>query len=218
MKLSVVSSKKRVDGEIGIIVNLFEKGLTTFHLRKNHYSKSKLKNFLKAIPKEYHSRIVLHSHQMLATKFNVQGVHFSTRQLDKSGYLNKVKMCCKLLGRKMSFSRGFDNLSDLITERKYWDFVILNPVFDTVSDDPKATAFSNRAISSSLEQTGLKVAGLGGICIENLEMMKNFGFHEAILNGEFWNSEKRITTFLQAQTTCENLNKPENVVLRKVAN
>jgi len=218
MKLSVVSSKKRIDGEIGIIVNLFEKGLETFHLRKNHYSKSKLKKFIKAIPKEYHSRIILHSHQILALQFNIKGVHFSTRQLDKGTYYNKVKFLTKLLGRKVTFSRGFDNLSDLITERKFWDFVILNPVFDSVSDDPKATAFSGRAISSSLDQTGLRVSGLGGVCIENLGMMKDFGFQEAILNSEIWTSEKRISTFLEAQNICEKLNSPENVILRKVAN
>jgi len=218
MKLSVVSSKRKVDGEIGIIVNLFEKGLETFHLRKNHYSKSKFRKFLKAIPKEYHSKIVLHSHQVLAASFNVKGVHFSTRQLEKTAYLAKVKMLCALKGKKVKFSRGYDNLSDLITEKKYWVFVVLNPVFDTVSDDPLATAFSGRAISSSLEQTGLKVSGLGGVCADNLELMKTFGFDEAILNGKIWSSKKSVTSFMEAQNVLERINSPEHVRLRKVAN
>jgi len=218
MKLSVVSSKRKVDGEIGIIVNLFEKGLETFHLRKNHYSKSKFRKFLKAIPKEYHPRIVLHSHQILATSFKVKGVHFSTRQIEKSTYVTKVKFLCKIMGRKVKFSRGYDNLSDLITEKKYWDFVVLNPVFDSVSKDPLATAFSGRAISSSLDQSGLKVAGLGGVCADNLELMKSFGFEEAILNGKIWSSSKSVTSFLEAQSVLERINSPENVRLRKVAN
>ena len=218
MKLSVVSSKRKVDGEIGIIVSLFEKGLETLHLRKNHYSKSKFKKYLKAIPKKYHNRIVLHSHHILAASFNVKGVHFSSRQLEKNTSVFKVKFWCKLKGKKIEFSRGYDNLSDLITEKKYWDFVILNPVFDTVSDDPLATAFSGRAISSSLEQTGLKVSGLGGVCAENLELMKSFGFNEAILNGKIWSSKKSVSSFLHAQNEMERLNNPEHVRLRKVAN
>ena len=218
MKLSVVSSKKKVDGELGLIVSLFENGLEVFHLRKNHYSKSKLKRFLKGIPKKYHSKIILHSHQILATRFKLKGVHFSTREVDSKFYVRRVRLFCKLLNRKASISRSFDNLSDLISERKYYDFVVLNPVFDSVSDDPTATSFSHRAIKSSLDQTGLKVAALGGVNSENLSLLKEFGFSEAILNRQIWNNNKRVGAFLEAKAIVERLNDPEHVRLRKVAN
>ena len=157
MKLEIVSSKKRIDGEIAAVVTLFEKGLETFHLRKNHYSKKKLKRYLKQIPKEFHERIILHSHQSLALRFKVKGILFSTKQMSNSFYVNRIKLFSKLMGKKMMFCRGFDNLSDLLSEKKFYHIVTLNPIFDSISDDPNSTAFSRRAIESSLENSSLKV-------------------------------------------------------------
>ena len=46
MKTIVLSAQKPVDNEIDIVVRLFELGLTSFHLRKPHYSKQKMRGYL----------------------------------------------------------------------------------------------------------------------------------------------------------------------------
>lgn len=218
MKLEVVSSKKKVSGEIAAIVGLFEKGLETFHVRKNHYSKRKLSKYIRQIPKEYHNRIILHSHQVLALKFGLKGVLFSTKQIEKGGYFLRVKFLSKIFKKDLFICRSYDNLSDLLAETKHYDFVILNPVFDSISDDPHATAFSKRAIESSIENSILKVHALGGVKLHNLDLLHKMGFKGAILNAHIWNDhENRIANFVEAKLVVERLVDPENVLLRKVA-
>ncbi|NND77985.1 MAG: hypothetical protein HKN39_07355 [Flavobacteriales bacterium] len=218
MKLEIVSSKKKIDGEIAAIVSLFRNGLETLHLRKNHYSRKKLKRYIKQIPQEYHSGIILHSHQSLALRFNVKGVLFSTRQMSNSLYVNRIKLTSKVLGKKLMFCRSYDNLSDLLAEKKHYHMVILNPVFDSISDDPTSTAFSQRAIESSVENSILNVYGLGGVKAENLELMHKMGFKGAILNAQIWNDRgTRMSNFLNAKNIVERLSDPEFVKLRKIA-
>ena len=218
MKLEVVSSKKKVSGEVAAVVDLFEKGLQTFHVRKNHYSKKKLRKYLRQIPKEYHSRIILHSHQSLALWFKVKGVLFSTRQVEKGGYYLRTKLMLKIFRRKTLICRGYDNLSDLLAEKKRYDFVVLNPVLDSISEDPTATAFSQRAIESCIENSVLKVHALGGVKSTNLSMLYKMGFKGAILNAQIWDDrENRIANFVEAKLVLERIVDPENIKLRKVA-
>ena len=77
MKLILLSPSERKDSEIPLLINMFEQGLPTYHLRKTKFSTRELKKFIGEIPKKYHSRIVLHTHHELAMKFDLKGVYIS---------------------------------------------------------------------------------------------------------------------------------------------
>ena len=80
----IISSQKTVANEHETLRLLFENGLLTFHLRKPGYKKNQLKEYLNRVPSKYHNRIVLHSHHDLILKYNLQGIHFNSKNRKKS--------------------------------------------------------------------------------------------------------------------------------------
>ena len=215
MELGLISSRKRVQGEAQVVTDLFKNGLMIFHLRKNHYSKKKYKQFIQKIPKEFHNRIVIHNYHILAFKYKLKGVHFSTRQLIRSKK-TFLRLMLRIFRSQVSLSRGFDNLSDLISNKGKYEFVVLNPVFDSVSDDVKATAFSAKAIQSSVENSKFRVFALGGVKIENIDFVMELGFKGAILNSPIWDTEgDRVKAFKKALHEVERLS--ESGVVRRIA-
>ena len=97
MKLIVISSSQSIENETQIVTKLFEAGLDTFHLRKHRLSTKKMKEFIGAIPKHFHKRIVIHSHHNLARNFNLKGVHL-TKSHKKRKY--KTWLMLKLIHLK----------------------------------------------------------------------------------------------------------------------
>lgn len=216
MELGLISSRKRVEDESQLVTDLFRNGLMTFHLRKNHYSKKKYKKFLRSIPSEFHNRIIIHNFHSLAFKYKLKGVHFSTRQLIRSKKIAH-RLLLRIFRPGISISRGFDNLSDLISNKQKFNFVILNPVFDSVSDDVRATAFGSKSIQSCVENSKLKVFGLGGIRIENLDYLQEMGFEGGILNSPVWEAQgDKIKAFKKALQEANRLSESE-VVVRRMA-
>ena len=133
MKTIVLSAQKSVDNEIDIVVRLFELGLTSFHLRKPHYSKQTMKLYLDGIPSVYHNRIIIHSHHRLARKYNLKGIHLSSKER-KSSFNNWLNI--KSLKRKKPFLRvstSFTTISELNKYNDLFDYVFLSPIFDSTS-------------------------------------------------------------------------------------
>src|SRR4051812_19891912 len=78
MKMILISSSKKNDSEIGMLMNMFVYGLDTYHFRKKKFYTRQLKNYLEEIPVKYHNRIVIHSHHELALKYNLKGIYISS--------------------------------------------------------------------------------------------------------------------------------------------
>lgn len=214
MELGLISSRKKVNNEAQVITDLFRCGLMIYHLRKNHYSRRDHVRFIRSIPQEFHNRIISHNYPGLAFKFKLKGIHFSSRQLYKSNKLF-IRILLRIFKPGISISRGFDNLSDLISNKKKYNFVVLNPVFDSVSEDINATAFSAKAIQSAVENSKHKVFGLGGVKIENLEFLKSMGFAGGIFNTSIWEVEgDSIKAFKRALHEVNRISESEGVIRR----
>ena len=83
MKLVVITPSKRSDNEIASIIQMFEAGLDTLHVRKNRFSTKELDEYISEIPVHFHNRIIIHSHHKLALKYNLKGFHFTTTHLNR---------------------------------------------------------------------------------------------------------------------------------------
>ena len=83
MKLVVITQSQKSDNEIAAIIQMFEAGLETLHVRKNRFSTKELEEYIKEIPAHFHNRIIIHSHHRLALKYDLKGFHFTTTHLDK---------------------------------------------------------------------------------------------------------------------------------------
>ena len=76
MKLLLISPESDDARELPALPRLFAAGLAHYHLRKPSWDRARLADHLRAIPAEFHPRIILHRHHDLAAEFALAGLHF----------------------------------------------------------------------------------------------------------------------------------------------
>ena len=125
--LLVISSEQRLAGEHEALPQLFAAGLTTFHVRKPGWSRAAVKDYLQAVPAQYHPRLVLHAHYDLALEFPVHGIHLTTsarQQPDTLRLLSQTRTGTRMttmaeLGAE--YNVRLSNTVDLgFSVRKFW--------------------------------------------------------------------------------------------------
>jgi len=95
MKVVVISSTEISSSrEIELMKQLFNEGLETFHLRRPTYDYKKMRDYLNRIPEEFHNKIVIHSHPKLALKYNLKGIHVTSKVRKKQVQILVFKTFC----------------------------------------------------------------------------------------------------------------------------
>ena len=192
----VISSPTSITKEASLINQLFDEGLTIFHLRKPESSSQELVLLLQEINPVYYSKIVLHSHHYLAKSFGINRLHFnevSRRQLIEDA-LETYSTEGVILSTSIHSIDDYNQLSDK------FDYTFLSPVFDSISKpNYQAQAFNLKDIHKKMNT---KLIALGGIdeitCAKAFEM----GFDGIALLGAIWNNEDKITAFKTIQFQC----------------
>lgn len=204
MKLVVISSPNKFESELKLIPKLFDLGLETFHLRKPKFSYSSLNKYLKLFPKEYLSRVIIHSHHRLALKYNLKGVHI-TEKKKKKKIITAVKLkILKFLKKNLVVTSSFHSANDLLLDKKNYEYVFLSPVFQSISKQNYGTAFSEDILKKVLSKTHHKVMALGGINSGNIEKAKELGFSGVAVLGALWEEEKDpVETFIEIRNLCK---------------
>ena len=189
-KLNIISSPSSVPDEKELIAALFRSGLKYFHLRKPGMSAKKMNSFVSAVPKKYHSRMIIHSHYSLAKKYDLGGIHLSEKERNK----NSERFNGKFI------STGFHFPFDVLCFASY-DSVFLSPVFDSISKRGyKGAIVLNKIkilIRNFKAQKGHKPAliALGGISEKNILKVRNAGFDGAAFLGAIWLSKDPVKSF-----------------------
>ncbi|MBI35472.1 MAG: hypothetical protein CMP67_08940 [Flavobacteriales bacterium] len=202
MKTIVLSPQKSIENETDIVVRLFELGLTSFHLRKPHYTKQKMRSYLEKIPSVYHNRIIIHSHHRLAKKYNLKGIHLSSKNR-KSSFKNWLNI--KSLKRKKPFLRvstSFTSISELNTYNDLYDYVFLSPIFDSTSKKNYQSGFKEYSLTSATQRSNYNVVALGGVDFENIKKAFNMGFWGCAFLNTIWSSENPSEKFKQLKSKC----------------
>src|ERR1051326_8737208 len=167
MKLIIISPSERKDSEIPYLLNMFEHGLPSYHLRKTEFSTRELKDFIDEIPEKYQKRIVIHTHHELAMKFNLQGVYIS-RSHKKRKYRTALRMLWfKLRKRNLQVSATLRSIEDILDHQPKFDYVLLSPVFDSLSGNFQA-GFTEHNLRHALQNSRYKVLARGGASVENI--------------------------------------------------
>ena len=204
MKIVVISSSRVYDEEPKIVCTLFENGLNTFHLRKPKFSTKELKNFILQIPKEYHHKIIIHSHHNLALKFYLKGIH-----LTKSHQRNKIKTWLMLRILKIKrpgllITTSYSKLSSLFEEDKRLDYVFLSPIFDSLSSKYQS-GFTEQRLKTMMTKTTHKVVARGGIEISSIQKVNEIGFTGMALYSALWKKQDPIEEFNRVMQKCQEL-------------
>lgn len=177
MKLIILTPPDFFVEEDKIINSLFEEGLDLLHLRKPDSEPVYSERLLTLLPEEYHKQIVVHDHFYLKEEFNLKGIHLNSRN-------PKVPE-----GYKGHLSRSLHSLDELRNERKDYDYVFLSPIFDSISKSSYHAAFDEATLKQAHEE-GLidkNVMALGGITIDNMNKIREYGFGGVVILGDLWN-------------------------------
>ena len=185
MKLIVVTPPYFFVEEDQIITSLFEEGLDILHLRKPETPAIYSERLLTLIPARYHKRIATHEHFYLKQEFGLMGIHLNARNpQEPNGYSGHVSCSC----------HTFDELRE---KKKYFDYVFLSPVFDSISKAGYSSAFAPDELQAA-GQEGLidkRVIGLGGIDESNIRRIKELGFGGAAILGGLWKHFNPLTDY-----------------------
>ncbi len=205
MKLVVISESKIVDNEQKIILQLFEAGLETLHVRKQRLRTKQLVEYIEKIPHQFHNRIIIHSHHNLASKFDLQGVHYTRLHLEGNfkNWWREKKL--GFIKRKLIRTSSHGKLASLYDESHYeFDYVFLSPIFDSITGKYQS-GFYEDAIKAAIQKTGKKIIARGGIDVTRIEKVNELGMYGMALYSCLWNSKNPLEEFLKITRRCNEL-------------
>ena len=208
MKIVVISQSKVIENEHQIIQQLFEAGLGTLHVRKPRFRTKQLIEYLEKIPHQFHNRIIIHSHHNLASKYNLQGVHYTRLHLEPNfrNWWREKKL--SFIKRKLVRTCSHNKLASLYDQSEIaYDYVFLSPIFDSITGKYQS-GFYEDAIKAAVQKTGLKIVARGGIDVTRVEKVNELGLDGLALYSCLWNSKDPLQEFLKVIHRCQELGIP----------
>ena len=196
MKIIVISNPSSVEGEHEMIHQLFDAGLQYFHVRKPSYSIEKLKRYLEKIDKKFRDRIILHNHHNLCIQLKLRGIHLTKRHRNKNR-LGTWLMTIYLKFRKpdIQISTSFHVIKSLSEYKAEYAYVLLSPIFDSISKLGYKNTFNDHSLKEALSKTKFEVIALGGVNYDVLEKIKEYGFSGFALLGGIWGKADPVAEF-----------------------
>jgi len=190
--LIVISPEDEEEREHAVLVQLFDAGLQSYHLRKPAWNGVQLAAWLRALPTEFHSRIVLHSRHELIGQFALGGLH----QRDKAG---GILAHTSRLGLR---SRAVHDLATLSASLTQYDRVLFSPLFPSISKPgyapfPAISRDELRTILALLRRA--RVIALGGVDRSKLNTCAELGFDGVAVLGAVWRTADPVKSFCELQ-------------------
>ncbi len=194
--LILFTNKESFSGETDIINNLFQRGLYRLHLKKD-LSRKQMIDYLNGIDFLYHSRIVLHDFYDLCDEFDLAGVNFNHRNLNKIQNYNVVSVSCHSLEEVEAIEHNIE-------------YCFLSPIFDSISKVGYQSNFDLDDISEKIKQSENNIIALGGINTSNAKQCLKANFSGVAVLGCLWNNfksgnvDKGYNTFEELQQICKD--------------
>ncbi|MDE7379212.1 MAG: thiamine phosphate synthase [Paraprevotella sp.] len=177
MKLILLTPPDFFVEEDKILTSLFEEGLDYLHLRKPDSEPIYSERLLTLIPEEYHKQIVTHDFFYLKEEFRLKGIHLNQRNPDlPAGYKGHV-------------SRSCHSMEELVQHKKDCSYLFLSPIYDSISKSEYRAVFTAAELEEAARkgQIDKKVMALGGVTMENIPQLKDYGFGGVVILGDLWN-------------------------------
>lgn len=177
MKLILMTTPYFFVEEHQILTAFFDEGLELLHLRKPNTEPVYSERLLSLIPDHYRKDIVVHDHFYLKNEYNLRGIHLNYRNPEVPPNYKGTRSC------------SCHSVEELMNSKKIYDYVFLSPIFDSISKD----GYESRFPATDLKELGKKriidkkVMALGGVDMDNLPLLKEYGFGGAVVLGAVWN-------------------------------
>ncbi|WP_440881826.1 thiamine phosphate synthase [Tenacibaculum sp. C7A-26P2] len=184
----LIAPEKDVENEIKILHQLFEAGLTHYHLRKPFKGYEEHFAYLNAIGEQYHNRIVVHYFHELLNEFNLKGVHLQEQpRIDLKNRLREYVENFRSKGKTVSSSFHDPEVLDSCLE--FFDYYLLSPVFSSISK----AGYEGRGFD--VNHMNRIIIGMGGINESTIADTLKLGFSGIGVLGGVWNAESPVESF-----------------------
>lgn len=205
MKIVVVSPSKTKENEISNAIKMLEAGLEAYHINKPKYSTKQMQAYIESIPKHFHGKLIIHSHHNLARKYNLQGVHYTKKHLERNFRNWWREKMLRLSSSHFIKTTSHGKLSSIYDEQKInFDYVFLSPIFDSITGKYQS-GFYEDSIIAAIKKTGKKVIARGGIDITRIEKVNELGFYGMALYSCLWDKENPAEEYLKVVRRCKEL-------------
>jgi thiamine-phosphate pyrophosphorylase len=196
MKLVVITPEVLDPHEPAVLATLFAEGLERCHVRKPSATREELAVWLRAIPAEFRSRLVLHQHHDLVAELSLGGRHWrddghAPLIPPKDGAFN---------------SRSCHDLASLRDTLGCYDSVFFGPVFSSISKPGHGPAGQGTSAELSallrhrtFAERRTRVIALGGVTAENNDQCRSLGFDGVAVIGFIWQATDPLRAFAQLQ-------------------
>jgi len=185
----LIAPEKDIPNEIELLHQLFQEGLTYYHLRKPLKDYQEHCDYLNAIDTKYHNRIVVHFFHELINDYDLKGVHFQEQKridhIDNPGqYFKNLDMYGKTI------SSSFHDPKVLEDCEFEFDYHLLSPVFSSISKQ----GYEGKGFN--VNQSEKLIVGMGGITDKTVQQTLKLGFKGIGVLGGVWNMENPVESFV----------------------
>ncbi|HEX8514661.1 MAG TPA: thiamine phosphate synthase [Bacteroidia bacterium] len=209
MKLIIISSSSDIDNEIRIVIDLFEAGMETYHIRKHNLSTRKMKEFIAAIPSHFHNRIIIHSHHKLAGKFKLKGIHLTKSHKKKKWRTWLSLKLIRLRNPGIILTTSYSTIGQILATKQDYDYsyVFLSPIFDNFNSKFQG-GFTEHSLRSALQKSPLKIVARGGVDVASVEAANRLGFAGLAFYSNIWKKKNPVDEFNLVVGKFQELNIP----------
>lgn len=208
MKLVVITESKKIDNEIAAVIQMFEAGLETLHVRKNRMSTKELDEYINEIPKHFHNRIIIHSHHRLALKYDLKGFHFTATHLKQKFRLWWNTKMIYLRKPHLIKTISYKRINEVYLDQKVeTDYCFLGTMFHNITGE-LYSGFYPETVEAVIKKSGKKIYARGGVNENSVELAYKLGFHGIALYGHLWKSTSPFTKYLEFVRYCKEKNIP----------
>lgn len=205
MKITVISPTNNFKGEHEIVAELFENGLTNYHVKKPLYSKDNLKEYIKKIPEQFHNRIVIHSHHTLVHKFDLLGIHYSDRDFEPSFRNWCRETIIASNAEKIIKTTSHKKLASLYEKREMsFEYAFLLPVFDPITGHYQSGYYED-GLKAAIKKSNERIVVMGRVDINRIEKIIELGFYGMGLNSCLWDKVNPIEEYCKIIIRCKEL-------------
>lgn len=188
-QIIIISNPESVISENRKVVSLFKSGLQQFHVRKPEFTDFDMINYLTAIPKEYHNRLVLHSHYHLAKDFELKGIQVGKSRISEAiAFKNEFEY----------FGYSAHSFDEITENKKLFSKFFISPVYNSISKQGYKSEFKASELQSFIsDNPDIELIALGGIDAENIDETFKLGFYKAALLGAIWKQDDPLSAYIR---------------------
>ena len=176
----VITPEVYAPNEIYWVNQLLKSGIDLLHIRKYNLQDQEVIKYVNSIEADYRDQLVLHSHGHLSNLLNINKIHI--RESDRNNGVHLQFEKNKTLSTSVHDINAFNNLEP------FWNYAFMSPMFPSISKAKYGMRNTVRSQLAFRTNHAVKLIGLGGLKIENVNRIKKEIVDGFAFLGAIWNN------------------------------